>query len=254
MSFEVAADAYARFMGRYAEPLGPLFLGFAGTDGVRTALDVGCGPGTLTGLLVDLLGAEQVAAIDPSAPFVEAVRHRLPGCDVRTGVAERLPWPDGSFDLAVAQLVVHFLTDQVAGLRELGRVVRPGGRVAACVWDLSPGAGPLSLFWDAVAEVDPTVVGESSRPGTLPGQLESFSRAAGLAEVTGDRLTVRVRFASLEDWWQPFTLGVGPAGGYVASLSDPARDRLRAACADRLPAPPFELAASAWAVRARSPR
>ncbi|HET6625528.1 MAG TPA: methyltransferase domain-containing protein [Nocardioidaceae bacterium] len=252
MTFDVTADAYARFMGRYADPLAVRFLDFAQASAGQRALDVGCGPGTLTTRLVELLGGEAVAAIDPSEPFVAATRARLPGVDVRSGVAERLPFPDDSFDLALAQLVVHFMSDPVAGLREMARVTRSGGVVAACVWDHAGDAGPLAAFWRAVHDLDAAAPGEADLAGAREGHLAQLCERAGLTHVEPETLTVRVRFATFEDWWEPYTLGVGPAGAYVAGLQDESRDRLRNRCAQLLPPPPFEVAASAWSVRARA--
>src|SRR5882724_8985645 len=145
-SFDVPPDAYARFMGRYAEPLAVVFAAFAGVDDVDKVLDVGCGTGALTAHLRSL-GAE-VAAIDPSPPFIDAIRERFPDVDVRRGTAEELPYDSASFDAALAQLVVHFMTDPVIGLTQMRRVTRRGGVVAACVWDGQTGA--LAPFWDAV--------------------------------------------------------------------------------------------------------
>src|SRR5579859_4600193 len=122
MSFDVSADAYLRFMGRYSEPLAPQFADLAGFGRGQRALDVGCGPGALTAVLVSRAGAEAVSAVEPSASFVAAARERLPGADVRQAAAERLPFPDGVFDVVLAQLVVHFMTDPVTGLREMARV------------------------------------------------------------------------------------------------------------------------------------
>ncbi|MGZ5417876.1 MAG: class I SAM-dependent methyltransferase, partial [Nocardioides sp.] len=116
MSFDVTADAYARFMGRYADPLAVLFADWAGVRAGQRALDVGCGPGALTAELVARLGAEPVAAVDPSPPFVAAVAARFPNVEVRRGAAEELPFPDDAFDIALAQLVVHFMSDPVGGL------------------------------------------------------------------------------------------------------------------------------------------
>ena len=252
MSFNVTADAYARFMGRYSEPLATRFADLAQPRLGDRALDVGCGPGALTAQLVRRLGADAVAAIDPSAPFVAAVRRRFPDLDVRLGTAEQLPFPDDSFDLAVAQLVVHFMADPVAGLREMARVTRPGGVVAACVWDHAGGGGPLATFWRAAHDVDPEARDEGMLPGAREGHLVELSRAAGLSAVESSTLTVRVRFATFADWWEPFTLGVGPAGAYVAGMDEPRRDALRRRCAQRLPEAPFELTASAWCVRAHA--
>jgi SAM-dependent methyltransferase len=250
MSFEVPADAYARFMGRYADPLAPAFAAYAGVAAGQRALDVGCGPGTLTAVLVRVLGADAVAAIDPSPPFVAAARARFPEVDVREGVAEDLPWPDASFDLVTAQLVVHFMSDPVTGLREMRRVTAPGGTVAACVWDHAGGRGPLSTFWRAVSDLDPGHPGESDLPGTREGHLVELATSAGWADAIGGTLSVTIPFASVDDWWEPYTFGVGPAGEYVARRDEAARARLRERCAALLPPAPFEQTASAWCVRA----
>ena len=168
MSFDVTADAYARFMGRYADPLAVAFAAYAGVRPGQRALDVGCGPGTLTALLVHELGPDAVQAVDPSEPFVAATRARFPEVDVRAGVAEALPFDDDSVDLALAQLVVHFMSDPVAGLSEMRRVTRPGGTVAACVWDHAGGSGPL---------VDVLAGGARPRPGRARRGRPSRARA-----------------------------------------------------------------------------
>jgi len=252
VSFEVSADAYTRFMGRFSEPLATEFLGLVDPRPGQRVLDVGCGPGALTALLVERYGADDVCAVDPSESFIAAARKAFPGVDVRRAGAEALPFADGSFDAALAELVVQFMTDPVAGLREMGRVTRPDGVVAACVWDHAEGGrGPLSLFWEAVREFDPEQLGETDYAGTGEGQLAELCSAAGLVEPESHTLTVRVGFETFEQWWQPFTLGVGPPGDYVAGLDETARDALRDECASRLPPAPFELAVSAWGVTAR---
>jgi len=248
MGFEVAADSYGRFMGRYAEPLAAEFAGFAGVTPGQRVLDVGCGPGALTAVLVDLVGARQVAAVDPSPPFVAATIRRCPGVDVQPGVAEDLPYADASFDVVLAQLVVHFMKDPVAGLREMARVTGRGGTVAACVWDHA-GGGPLTTFWDAVHHLDPEVPGESELAGAREGHLAELFEAAGLTDIDSTRLTVRVDYDSFEDWWEPYTLGVGPAGDHVQGLDDEARSELAAACRAILPEAPFTVTAAAWTVR-----
>jgi SAM-dependent methyltransferase len=239
-------------MGRYSSLLATHFATLAGVRDGQRALDVGCGPGALTAELVRRLGARAVSAADPSASFVEAVRSRLPDVDVRVATAERLPFPDGGFDRALAQLVVHFMTDPVAGLSEMARVTRPSGLVAACVWDHAGGSGPLSTFWQAVRELDPQARDESGLAGAREGQLAELFAAAGLDGIESSLLTVRVRFESFDEWWEPFTLGVGPAGDHVARLSAGDRAELRARCAALLPAQtPFEVSASAWAASGR---
>lgn len=250
MSFAVAAEAYDRFMGRYSIPLASLFADFAGVTSGQRILDVGCGPGALTERLVARVGAANVSAVDPSESFVDAVAERLPDVDVRRAAAEHLPFPDDAFDAALAQLVVHFMADPVAGLREMARVCRPGAVVAASVWDHGGGNGPLSVYWDVVRELDPDARGESELAGAREGHLTELFEAAGLRDVEEVALEVHVRHETFEDWWEPYTLGVGPAGEYVAGLDEAARDRLRQRCAEVVQAP-FTLTARAWSARAR---
>jgi SAM-dependent methyltransferase len=253
VSFEVGADAYGRFMGRYSGPLAAKFIALAGVAEGQRTLDVGCGTGALTAELVARVGVSAVTAIDPSKSFVEAVRARLPDIDVRCAAAEALPFPDGEFDCALAQLVVHFMTDPVAGLSEMARVTRPMGRVAACVWDHAGGAGPLGLFWRAVHELDPQARDESDLAGAREGHLAELFATAGLHEIDSGVLTVRVRFVDFDDWWEPFTLGVGRAGDYVARLDASQRGQLRSHCAGLLPREaPFDITASAWTACGRA--
>jgi SAM-dependent methyltransferase len=251
VSFDVGADAYARFMGRYSEPLAAEFVALAGVHAGQRALDVGCGPGALTAELVQRLGPQAVSAIDPSQPFVAAIRTRFPEVDVRCAVAERLPFPDDGFDVALAQLVVHFMADPVAGLSEMVRVTRPGGLIAACVWDHAGGGSPVSVFWRAVRELDPQARDESQLAGAREGALAELFASTGLDHVQAATLTVRVGFECFSDWWEPFTFGVGPAGDYVAGLDAQRRDELQARCATLLPHGPFDIEASAWSALAR---
>jgi SAM-dependent methyltransferase len=249
--FAVGADAYDRFMGRYSVPLAPRFADFARLAPGQRVLDVGCGPGALTAELVRRLGGPAaVTAVDPSEPFVAAVRERHPGVVVQRSAAEELPFPDHAFGAALAQLVVHFMSDPVTGLREMGRVTRPGGVVAACVWDHAGGRGPLSPFWEAAHRLDPHVEDESQLAGAREGHLGELLAAAGLHEIEEGAVSVAVEHPTFEDWWEPFTLGVGPAGAYVAGLDRARRDRLRDLCRELLPAAPFVLTARAWAARA----
>lgn len=251
MTFDVAADSYDRFMGRYSQPLAVELADAAGISAGQRALDVGCGPGALAAVLVSRLGADAVAAVDPSEPFVAAARSRLPGVDVRRAVAEDLPFPDSTFDATLAELVVHFMTDPVAGLREMARVTRPGGTVAACVWDLAGKENPLATFWAAVRDLHPAATDESGLAGARDQQLVELATSAGLQDVTQSVLTVSVRYESFEEWWQPFTLGVGPSGSYVTGLDEVRRDALRDHCAQLLPEAPFDIVARAWCVRCR---
>ena len=253
MSFNVSADAYLRFMGKYSEPLATQFADLAGVHPGLRVLDVGCGPGALAAELVRRAGPDAVNAVEPSASFAAAVQERLPGVDVQQATAEQLPFPDHAFDAALAQLVVHFMADPVRGLREMGRVTRPGGVVGACVWDHAGGRGPVTAFWAAARELDPAADDESGRPGAREGDLARLFGQAGLDGVQVATLTVRVRQASFEQWWEPFTLGVGPAGSYLATLPADHRAALRERCQHSLPTGPFEISATAWAAVCRRP-
>lgn len=249
MSFNVAAEAYDQFMGRYSTLLSPQLADLAGIERGQRALDVGCGPGALTAELVRRLDADHVAAVDPSKPFVEAARARHPGVDVREASAEALPFEDGEFDATLAQLVVHFMTEPVGGIAEMARVTKPGGTVVACVWDHAGGKGPLGLFWEVAREVGTGVVDESALPGARNGHLVELFDAAGLKDARQSILHARLHHESFDEWWEPFTMGVGPAGAHVASLDPDARERLRAACHKRLPDGPFTVDAIAWTAR-----
>jgi SAM-dependent methyltransferase len=247
VDFEVSADAYLSFMGRYSEPLAVLFADMAGVDSGQRVLDVGCGPGALTAELVRRLGAGAVCAVEPSQSFATAARERLSQAGIGRSRAEQLPFRDNSFDVVMAQLVVHFMADPVAGLREMGRVTRPGGTAAACVWDHAGSRGPLALFWRAARELDPSARDESGRAGVREGHLAELFAQAGLGRARAAALTVSVRYASFEQWWEPFTLGVGPAGAYVRSLTEEHRTVLREHCRYVLTGGPVEVSACAWA-------
>jgi SAM-dependent methyltransferase len=249
MSFDVAADAYDRFMGRYSVQLSPQLADLAGVRAGQLVLDVGCGPGALTAELVTRLGPAAVAAVDPSQPFVIAVRARNPGVDARRASAEQLPFPDESFDAALAQLVVHFMSDPVAGLAEMARVTRPDGVIAACVWDHGGGQGPLSLFWRAARELDPAVEDESQLAGAREGHLAELFKAAGLREIAEAVLSASLEHRTFEEWWEPFTHSVGPAGTYLARLAVERQTELREHCRSLVTTEPFAVTARAWAAR-----
>ena len=249
MMFNVAAAAYDAFMGRFSRLLSPQMADLAGIAPGQQALDVGCGPGALTSVLVERLGATNVAAVDPSGPFVEATRDRHPGVTVVQASAEALPFPDRAFDAALAQLVVHFMADPVGGIGEMARVTRPGGSVVASVWDHAGGMGPLGLFWKTARELDPGAADESHLPGARRGHLEQLFEAAGLVDVAGTTLVADLAMPDFDAWWAPFEQGVGPAGAYVAGLAPEARTTLRDRCRRQLPDGPFEIPARAWAAR-----
>ena len=249
MSFNVAATAYDAFMGRYSARLVEQMADLGRVTAGQRVLDVGCGPGALTAELVRRVGADNVAAVDPSEPFVVAARERHPGVDVRLAPAEDLPFDDGAFDVALAQLVVHFMDDPLAGLREMRRVTRPGGVIAACVWDHAGDRGPLSLFWTAARSLEAETIDESRLAGARHGHLRDLFEEAGLREVEAGELRATLEHRTFEEWWEPYLAGVGPAGAYVARIDPAARDRLRERCRELLPPAPFTLESVAWSAR-----
>jgi SAM-dependent methyltransferase len=198
------------------------------------------------------VGSSSVAAVDPSEPFVAAARARFPEVDVRIGSAEALPFDTDSFDAACAQLVVHFMEDPVAGLAEMARVTRPGGVVAACVWDFAGGRAPISAFWHAALELRADVHDESSLAGSNRGDLTRLLGAAALADVEEREISVEVSHGTFEEWWEPFTLGVGPVGSYMDTIDEPGRAALHDRCRELLGDGPIRMTATAWAGRGRS--
>jgi SAM-dependent methyltransferase len=249
VSFDVAADAYDRFMGRYSTLLAPAFADFVDVRAGQRALDVGCGPGPLTAELVARLGPDSVAAVDPSESFVRAAAARLPGVDVRRSSAENIPHPDDAFDVTMAQLVVHFMPDPIAGLAEMARVARSGGVVAACVWDFAGDRSPISVLWHAARDIDADVRDESDLPGARAGHLSDLFEVVGLRDIVETELFASIELPTFEDWWEPFQLGVGPAGAYVGALAEGERAALRARCMEILVGEPFSVTAAAWAAR-----
>jgi SAM-dependent methyltransferase len=247
MQFATPAEHYDRFMGRYASTLAAGLADTAGIGpGMRVA-DVGCGPGGLTAELVARVGAGNVAAIDPAPQFAAACRARNPGADVREGVAEELPWADGQFDATMSSLVIAFMSDPDQGIREMMRVTRQDGIVAACMWDIAGGGMTmLRIFWAAVREVDPDAQGERRLAGTGAGDIAARFERAGLKDVTDSALTASADYEGFDDFWEPFTFAVGPAGQYLSSLAADLQAVVREACRIAVPDGPFTLEARAW--------
>ncbi len=255
-SFQTTGDAYDAFMGRYSRALAPAFSAAAGVAPGQRALDVGCGPGALTEVLAQRLGASSVVAVDPSPPFVAACAARCPGVDVRRGRAEDLPLGDAEVDVALAQLVLHFLSDAPAAAAEMRRVVRPGGVVAACVWDFAEGMEMLRLYWDAALVVDPAAPDEArtlqfGREGEVPELFE----AAGLDDVQESTLVVTSTYRDADELWAGLLHGIGPAGAHLLSLDEDRRAAVRRELEARLadPAAPFTLSATARCGTGRVP-
>jgi ubiquinone/menaquinone biosynthesis C-methylase UbiE len=255
-TFLTGGQAYDGFMGRYSRPLGPEFADLAGVHPGQAALDVGCGPGALTAVLAQRLGPASVAAVDPSPPFVAACSAALPGVDVRAGRAEELPHADAAFDVVLAQLVLHFVSDPDRAAAEFRRVLRPGGVAAACVWDFAAGMQMLSLFWESALVVDPRAPVEAQvmrfgREGELPALLTG----AGFSDVTEATLEVSSAYRDFDELWAGFMAGIGPAGAYLLALDEERRAALRSDLFARLGSPSggFTLAALARCASGRAP-
>lgn len=248
--FDVAPDAYDRLMGRFLPTLGTAFADAAGVRaeaGSQRVLDVGCGPGGLTQVLVARVGAAHVSAVDPSPPFVAACRERNPGVDVRRGVAEDLPYADDGFDASLASLVVGFMTDPDAGVAEMRRVTRPGGRLALSFWTLD--AMPLlQTFWRAVTAVTGEPGTEDTRVGRREGDLARLLERVGATDVEQSRIPGSATYADVDDFWSSFTGGAGPVGAFARGLAPDVAEQVRDEC-DRLlgrPRSPFSLEVFAW--------
>lgn len=247
MAFFVGAGAYDNFMGRYSSRLAVEFADFAGVHGGRV-VDVGAGTGTLSAEL--LRRGATVAAVEPSEPFVEAYAKRHPNVDVRHAPAEQMPFAVGEFDAALAQLVVNFMRDPVAGVREMARLTKPGGVVAACVWDIEGSRAPFSPVWTAAQKLGFSAGrGNDSSTGTAKGQLFDVFTAAGLGDVEEEEVSIVIDHASFDEWWEPFTHGVGPVGAFVQGLDDEQCDALVTELRGSLGDPPSGIAAVTWAAR-----
>jgi SAM-dependent methyltransferase len=249
--FDVAAESYDAFMGRWSRLLAPSFADFAGVRAGQRVIDVGCGTGMLTAELVARVGAASVVAAEPSEPFVASMRRRFPSVELHHAPAEQLPLPDAAFDAALAQLVVHFMGDPVAGLREMARVTRSDGTVAACVWDFRGGRDALADFWAPAQALFPNAQSESGLAGARQGHILELMAAAGLRHLAEEALTVELTIPTFDAWWVPFEHGVGPAGAYLATLRPAERETLRRACRARLGDGPLTLSGTAWAAKGR---
>ena len=258
-SFQKPAADYDRFVGRYGRQLARETIERVGIRPEWRVLDVGSGPGALATALAGVVGAANVAAIDPSEPFARACGERVPGADVRVASAQELPFADDTFDATFSQLVVNFLPDAPAALGEMRRVTRPGGVIAASVWDYAGEMTMLRSFWDAAVEIDREGAGPLDEGVRMrfcePESLALLWTEAGLHDVATEPLVVSASYDDFDDLWVPFTAGIGPAGAYCASLPDDTREALRAAFHRRVgnPEGPFELSARAWLVRGAVP-
>ena len=248
--FNVSDTSYDNFMGRYSVRLAPVFADFAGIEAGQRVLDVGAGTGALTSELVRR-GAEAAAA-DPSPSFVAALERRLPDVDVRAATAEELPWPDESFDAALAQLVLTFMSDAPAGIEEMRRVVRPGGVVSTCMWDIE-GMEMLA----AVGRMQRVFPGDGATPERRTTYrsretIEGLFVRDGFTDVRTELLEVHAEYSGFEEFWSALSDGAGPAGVWMRSLGEEQRPDVRDEMYRQLDSPvgAFGLTGRAWATRA----
>lgn len=256
----LSAEGYERMMGRWSARLAPLFVDFARIQDAGRVLDVGCGTGSLVQAVAHMAGRSEIVGIDPVQPFIEYCRSRFPHRRVSfdRGSALELPYPDRSFDQSLSLLVLMFIPQPEKAAREMRRITRPGGTVAAATWDES-GMKMNAVFWEEAIRLDPAAEARAERPRQLNrvGQLANLWRATRINHVEETVIDFQMDLGSFDDYWLPYMSGTVPSGVYVADLSPDGRDALRAGLRKRLLADrsdaPFSLPARCLAVRGTVP-
>ena len=248
---------YERYVGRWSRQVAPLFLSWLDIPRGRRWLDVGCGTGALSAAILDQWSPASVTGIEPSEGFLTTARENLgERAALHQGTATAIPLGDASVDVVVSGLVLNFVPDQQAALREMARVAGRSGTIGAYVWDYAGRMELMRCFWDAAVELDPDAakLDEGVRfPSCRREALEQLFIGAGLRNVEVRAIDIQTLFADFDDYWQPFLGGQGPAPAYAMALDEAARARLRERIEKRLSAPPggpIALTARAWAARA----
>jgi SAM-dependent methyltransferase len=224
----VEADGYEKIMGRFSRKLAGTFIGFTGHLPGEKILDVGCGTGSLSFALAALGDHAEIVGIDAAEPYVAFARsHNTdPRVTFRIGDASSLPFPNAYFDRAFSQLVFQFLPDPLPAVKEMRRVVRPGGMVAACVWDAYGGQPHIRMLWDTASTLGFTKSHNLIRSLSTDGEMEAMWRKAGLIDVTPGEIMMRFEFENFDDYWSPLLSGEGPMGEMVMSLTTEQRTTL----------------------------
>lgn len=250
------ASSYERYMGRWSVQLAPLFVEFAGVRDDDRVLDVGCGTGSLVQAVAHVSRRSQIVGVDPTPDFISFARRRFtdPRIKFDEGSAFQLPYPANSFDRSLSMLVLHLLPTPDKAASEMRRVTKPGGTVAACTWDGAGGMEMVSIFWSEAIRANPGAArAEPPRHCNLKGQLSDLWTATGFRDVEETAIDFWMNFNSFDDFWLPHLEGVGPAGVYIADLSEDGRIALRDGLRKRLLGDradgPLTLRARAWAVR-----
>jgi len=253
MIFDVAADDYDGFIGRYSRELAPRFAEFAGVI-MGPVLDVGCGPGALTVELAARVGSDEVAGVDLSERFVAACRARVPGADIRLASAESLPFATGTFASALSQLVLAFVHNPDQMAMEMARVVGPGGTVAFCMFEAN-GVTMLRAFWEAARRSDPDAPDDARMPFRRSSELRGLCERAKLRNVVAAELSIEASYSEFDELWSSLSSGIGPAGAYLQEQGARGRAAIREAYFDLLgrPAGAFALPAKVIAVRGQTP-
>jgi len=255
-----SGSPYERYVGRWSRQVAPLFLEWLNIPPRKRWLDVGCGTGALVGSIADRCSPSSVCGVEPSEGFLAAARRNVPDrVALLWGSATAIPLDDASVDVVVSALVLNFVSDSQAALREMARVTTEGGTLAAYVWDYAGRMELMRLFWDAAVELNPDAapLDEGVRfPICRPEPLRKLFAEEGFQDVDITPIDIPTSFANFDDYWQPFLGGQGPGPSYVLSLEDSARARLRDRVRERISTTAtgaIQLTARAWAVRATVP-
>jgi SAM-dependent methyltransferase len=252
-----SGDEYESYVGRWSRLVARDFLAWLGNTTSSRWLDVGCGTGALTQVILKETAATEVVGVDPSPGFITYARTQATDSRVRfeSGDARSLPLPTGEFDVVVAGLVLNFVPEPDQAVAELQRTARPGGLIGSYVWDYADGMQFIRHFWDAAVELNPGADGldQANRfPLCNPEQLTKLFERAGLHRVETTAIDIPTVFRDFDDYWVPFLGGQGAAPTYVGTLTESQRAVLRDRLRDRLEIEPdgsIRLTARAWAVK-----
>jgi trans-aconitate methyltransferase len=252
-----SGNAYEQYVGRWSQKVASEFLDWLALPLGLAWADVGCGTGALASTILTMCEPSSVSGIDSSEGFVSQARQRIrdPRARFETGDATHLPWNAAVWDVTVSALVLNFVRDQESMAREMARVTRPGGSVAAYVWDYAGGMQMMRRFWDAAIAISPkdANLDQAERfPLCQPGPLQALFERVGLQSVTVRAIDIPTVFQNFDDYWDPFLGRTGAAPTYLASVGDEVRERIRLYLKSRLASAqdgPIKLTARAWAVQ-----